>query len=193
MITIQTSRGPVRFHSIGKPIVSIETSAPPAPTKGAILSALRAFVSQRSGLDCRNYGDRESLTGDYRPILRDGRTARCLLRQIELRESITAENLADACKRAFSGRLSLVIKPNGSVAVDYCTGQYFAVEYRKAVCAVCASAFWAYFRENMPPLEVANAPEGCPQVAQGIVNAGEYIRKQAKREFGRAIASRWFN
>ena len=178
MTTIQTSRGPVRFHSVGDPIVSIETSAPQVPTKDAILSALRSFVAQRSGLDARNYGDRDSLMGDYRPILRDGRTARLLLRQIELRESITAENLADACKRAFSGRLSLVIRPNGSVGVDYCTGQYFPTEYRAAVCAVCASVFWSYFRECVPA---------------GEVNAGESIRKQARREFGRAVASRWFN
>ena len=178
MTTMQTSRGPVRFQSIGAPIVAIESSAPQAPTKHAILSALRSFVSQRSGLDCRNYGDRDSLMGDYRPILRDGKTARRLLRQIELRDSITAENLAEACKRAFSGRVSLITRQDGSVSVDYCTGQYFPTEYRAAVCAVCASVFWGYFRECVPA---------------GEVNAGESIRKQAKREFGRAIAARWFN
>ena len=178
MTTIQTSRGPVRFQSIGAPIVSIETFPPSAPTKAAILSALRSFVSQRSGLDCRNYGDRDSIMRDYRPILRDGKTARLLLRQIERRDSITAENLSEACKRAFSGRVSLVTKDNGDVSVDYCTGQYFPTEYRAAVCAVCASVFWGYFRECVPASEV---------------NAGESIRRQAGREFGRAIAARWFN
>jgi hypothetical protein len=159
-------------------MTTTQSNTLPAPTKGAILYALRSFVAQRSGLDVRNYGDRDSLMGDYRPILRDGKTARRLLRQIELRDSITAENLSEACKRAFSGRVSLITKQDGSVAVDYCTGQYFPTEYRAAVCAVCASAFWAYFRECVPA---------------GEVNAGESIRKQAKREFGRAVASRWFN
>jgi len=155
-----------------------QTNPITVPSKSAILSALRAFVAQRSGLDCRNYGDRDSLMGDYRPILRDGKNARLLLRQIELRESITAENLSEACKRAFSGRVALDVTPLGTVCVNYCTGQYFATEYRAAVCAVCASVFWAYFRECVPV---------------GEESTGESIRKQAKREFGRSIASRWFN
>jgi hypothetical protein len=41
-------------------------------------------------------------------------------------------------------------KPNG-LRIDYCTGQYFPTEYRKAVCAVLASALWAKYREGMQP------------------------------------------
>lgn len=161
------------------------------PSKSAIISALRAFVAQRSGIEYANYGERSSFMGDYRRILKDGRDARLLFSAIEWRDSITAEHLIEAT-RAFSGRLQITTQPDGSVAVTYCAGQYFPTEYRAAVCAVCASALWAYFRENMPPLEVAKAPGACPQVAQGLVKAGEYIRRKARREFGRGIAARWF-
>jgi hypothetical protein len=34
--------------------------------------------------------------------------------------------------------------------IDYCTGQYWPTEYRRAVCAVLASALWEYTRNTMP-------------------------------------------
>lgn len=37
-------------------------------------------------------------------------------------------------------------------AIDYCTGQYWPTEYRRAVCAVLASALRDYQRANMPPI-----------------------------------------
>jgi hypothetical protein len=58
--------------------------------------------------------------------------------------------------------------------VDYCTGQYFPTEYRRAVCSVLSSALWDYFRTNG-------------------ADTGDDIRRTARRELGRSIASRWFN
>jgi hypothetical protein len=145
--------------------------------KEAILSAIRAHIAQRSGIDFRNYqsGDyqasRRAFLGDYRPILKHGRDARALLDFIENRDEITAENIKEAT-RAFSGRLSLVERGD-SVAADYCTGQYFPTEYRAAACAVLALAVWDYWREDC--------------------ESGEEIRKRARRRFGRGLASRWFN
>lgn len=145
--------------------------------KEQVINALHKFINQRSGIDFRNYqsGDwkasREAFNGDYRPMLRDGKTARQLLRAVELRDSITAENIV-AATRAYSGRLQIVEK-NGGVFVDYTTGQYFPTEYRKAACAVLAQCLWDYW-----------APD---------YKTGDEIRTQARREFGRGIASRWFN
>lgn len=39
----------------------------------------------------------------------------------------------------------------GAVTIDYCTGQYWPTEYRRAVCAVLASAIWDYWREHAMP------------------------------------------
>ncbi len=141
--------------------------------KETILAHLSAFVAQRSGIDGRDYaGDRSAFMGDYRPMLRDGRDARTMLRYVACRDSITADMLL-AGFRAFSGRLSITEK-----GCDYCTGQYFPTEYRKAACAVLAATIWDWIRSSIPESEPHKGPA---------------IRKAANRELGRSIANRWFN
>ena len=145
-------------------------------SKQALINALAKFINQRSGIEWGNYqcGDwkssREAFLGDYRPILKHGKHARQLLRYVE-RSGITAEELQEAT-RAYSGRLKLVER-DGMVAVDYTTGQYFPTEYRNAACAVLAMAIWYHWRPDY--------------------KTGDEIQKAARREFGRAIASTWFN
>lgn len=141
--------------------------------KNTLINALSAFISQRSGIDGRNYGgSRDAFLGDYRPILKHGRHARELLSFVSRRD-ISADDLISASQSAYSGRLSFVFRGD-SAAVDYTTGQYFPTEYRSAACAVLARAVWEYFRT------------GCNY------SSPEQIRKAARREFGRAIASAWF-
>lgn len=132
-----------------------------------ILEALARFVGQRSGIDSRNYGgSREAFLVDYRRILRDGREARALLRVATLSTCLPDSILVDALK---SGRLTWDGK-----RLDYCAGQYFATEYRAAVCRALASVLWNYWGD-----------------------AGRYtadqIRAAAKSNLGRGIARRWFN
>lgn len=92
--------------------------------------ALRRFVSQRSGIDGRNYGgSREAFMQDYRRILRDGRDARVMLRAV-----IPDYALADALK---SGRLTWDGK-----RLEFTACQYFPTEYRAAVCRALANALW---------------------------------------------------
>lgn len=160
-----------------------------------MIEALRRFINQRSGIDFRNYsgGDwkasRKAFMGDYRPMIKHGKQARQMLREVELRESITVQNLLDA-SRAFSGRLQFREDDKGNVTVDYTTGQYFPTEYRSAACAVLAQCLLDYWRECAP---TAGLPDSNPHVAQGVVDVGEYITKQARRELGRGIARDWFN
>ena len=152
--------------------------------KQQIITALRKFVAQRSGMESANYGDVTSYRAEQRKIMRDGKEARELLRAIEWRDSITADDIITASKSAFSGRLSIVERADGAVAVDYCVGWGFPTEYRKAVCAVCASVLWAYMRVNYGA--------GFAQSAGRPVTGSE-LRAQFRREYGRGIASRWFN
>ena len=141
--------------------------------KQDIIKALRKFAAQRSGIEWANYGgSREAFLGDYRPIIRHGKHARAMLRAIELRESITAEDILTAAREAYSGRLELK-EVNGAVEIEYTTGQYFPTEYRNAVCAVCASVLWHYWQPDC--------------------KTGDEIRKTARGEFGQAIAKAWFN
>lgn len=169
-------------------MMATPTPAPHDPDeRDAILNALDAFIRQRPGLEPGNYithgGDmegRRAYRAESRAITRDLAHARALLRAVRWRRaSFTADDLKQAMG-AYSGRLSVTTTrlPNGRwrAEVDYCTGQYFPTEYRRAVCAVLTRALWDYWRADMTG-----------------ENVGERIRKQARALFGRAIADRWFN
>lgn len=162
-------------------------SAPHMSERECILQALSGFISQRPGLDFGNYGDVSAYRSELRSIGRDLNQARTLLAAVSWRESITAEHLKAAMHRAYSGRLSWHPDKRG---LSYCTGQYWPTEYRRAVCAVLASALWGYFRNNMPTPD-SHDKDGNPRY--NGKSAGEWLRWKAKREFGRAIGGRWFS
>jgi len=145
--------------------------------KQQIIGALYTFIGQRPGLEFGNYGDVPNYRAEVRAIGKDLTQARELLRYVELRASITADDIIEASKRAYSGRLTITASDDGKVLIDYCTGQYFPTEYRKAACAVLAQAIRAWYRTNI----------------SDTANPGDYLRASFKREFGRGMASRWFN
>ena len=171
------------------------------PRKAAIMQALDKFVAQCPGLEFGNYGDVKAYRSEMRSITRDRHDYNALARAVERSDSITADMLLRASESAFSGRLSLTIAPDGRVAPEYTTGQYFPTEYRKAACAVLASALWYHVREHKMP-----APDG--KVAATLSHgdghpsyslngkshsAGGWLRAYFRREFGRSIANRWFS
>jgi len=143
-----------------------------------ITNALHVWIRQRPGLEPGNYisgwhdtEGRRAYRAEVRSITRDLHDARALLAYVE-RNAIYAEDLTEAFRSAYSGRLSW-----DGVRLDYCTGQYWPTEYRRAVCAVLASAIWYYWRDSMKPEDTDKADK---------------IRKTARLVFGRGIASRWF-
>ncbi len=136
--------------------------------RDAILQALRDFAEQRPGLEFGNYGDVTSYRAESRAITRDLHHARQLLAAVMWRDSIGADEL----EAQLSGRLTW----HGPEGLAYCTGQYFPVEYRAAVCRALASALWAYWRVNLGP--------DC---------TGHDIRREARRQLGASLARRWFN
>lgn len=184
-------------------------------TKQTIIDALRTWINQRPGLDYCNYGNVTSYRSELRSITRDLHHARDLLRAVELRDSISAEDLAKAF-RAYSGRMTLTEK-EGAAHLDYCTSQYWPTEYRKVVCVIAASALWEHVRFKCMPAPVYKLGDGVEfdtekqarKYADDMhreqncvlaieehyagLHAGDWIRRYFKREFGRSIASRWFN
>ena len=142
--------------------------------KANILQALRTFARQRPGMEFCNYGDVRSYRSELRSITKNLQHAEVMLANIAWRDSITADSLLSAASGAFSGRLSIVESDTGKVSIDYCTGQYWPTEYRRAVCAVLSSALWDYWRANG-------------------ASTGDAIRKIARDELGRGIASIWFH
>ena len=155
--------------------------------KSTIIAALRKWIAQRPGLEFGNYGDVSSYRAEMRSIGRDLQHARAMVNYVAWHDSITAEMILDA---AGSGRLSIVVRDDGTVAIDYCTGQYWPTEYRPAVCRLLSSVVWDWISANASTLDIAKMPQhGC---MAGIVNQGDYIRKTASRELGTSIAQRWF-
>jgi hypothetical protein len=118
--------------------------------KAAIVSALETFIRSRPGLEYANYGCLSAYRSEARSITRDKRDAETLLDAVRYQDTITADCLIAAARGAYSGRLSIVEREDGEVAINYCTGQYYPTEYRRAACAVLASALWAARRDRMP-------------------------------------------
>lgn len=167
--------------------------------KQDIINALHVFISQRSGMDFRNYdsGDRlssrESYMNDYKPILAYGKAARDMLIFVARHDSVTAENLLEAARRAFSGRLEIVER-KGRVSCLYTTGQYFPTEYRRAACAVLSQAIRERIMQDAPkPTLHHNTETG--ELLQRYMGdrIGDYVRKQARLQLGRGLAKRFFN
>lgn len=160
-----TSRG---IDTVTKPAPATASQ----PTKGEVIAALRKHIAQRSGIDPRNYDTRANMMGDYRPMLRDGAIARDMLDAIEWRDSITAEHLLEGF-RAFMGRLSY--NPE-TKECEYCTGQYFVTEYRRAAVVVLAQVLWDYIKRDTSDL--------------GAKGWRERFERNVRIAFPRRIASR---
>ena len=143
--------------------------------KDFLLDALYVFINKRPQLEFGNYRDIKSYRAESRAITKDLHHARKLLRALRLSDSITAEDIIRASEHAFSGRLSINVTDDGLVNIDYCTGQYFPTEYRKAVAAICASTLWTFYRNEC-----------------GYATA-DRIRQAAKRDFNSTIARHYFN
>jgi hypothetical protein len=175
------------------------------PRKQAIIAALRAFANQRPGLDPRNYishgmdnAGRAAYRAEVRSITKDLHHARELMRAVELADGITADDLHKASMGAYSGRLTIkprVTSPDRyGFSIDYCTGQYWPTEYRRAVCAVLASALWEYTREKCMPQQRGDGTYEYTRSGRvSAVSAGDWLRAHFRQQFGRGIASRWFS
>ena len=142
-------------------------------TRTQILHALDAFLESRPGFDPADYaGAPQAYRADYRRAYQHLQDGRALLRSVRWRgDSIDAEALIAAKHHRIDFRPSAT---GNTVEVDYCTGQYYPVEFRAAVCHTLVSALWDYFRERC----------GC--------KTADAIRDMARRELGRSIARRWF-
>ena len=217
------------------------TTAPAISERDQILSLMETFIRSRPGLEFANYGDVSAYRSESRAITRDRDHALTLLRYVRW-TSIDATALREAFRGAFGGRLTLgenrVCKDchrdpalqhdhAPRFTLSYCAGQYYPTEYRRAACAVLASAIWAYWRDNLGEPEAwqvcewgARHMDGHPTKDRAIAEqrltesggrvyghvvelhanargdwlpAGDYLRAKARAEFGRTIASRWFN
>jgi hypothetical protein len=142
--------------------------------KTNLLDALERFISQRPNLGPANYmtsnndgWGHAAYRNDCRKIGKDLKAARLMLGHARGSNITADEILAEA-----THRLKIRETPEG-FEVDYCTGQFFAMEYRAAAAHLLASAFWNYWRT---PGE----------------NTRERIQNTARSVFGPAIQKQFF-
>ena len=139
------------------------------------MQAVRSWINQKPSLEYANYGCPKACRAEYTAIQRDKKHAEYMLSVVN-DYAFSMEDIESAMS-AFSGRLSLDIKEGRIIGFNYCTGQYWPTEYRKAACAVMAQLLWDAWRAEFKDSE----------------HVGNAIRKQARAVFGRTIANAWFN
>jgi hypothetical protein len=191
--------------------------------KQAIINALQVFINQRPGLEYGNYGDPVSYRAEVRSIGKDLTIARTLLRAVELRDSITAEMILDAAKSGRlsitekDGKVDIdycvgqywcteyrpaVSRLLSSVLWAWWRNQCMPAPVKHVVCQYGNGA-------HSKPVDIHAACEllnqcGGPSFgyisdmyrkpgSDKLLNTGDYLRNTAQREFGRGIASRFFN
>lgn len=183
--------------------------------KNPAMVALVAFAAQNSGLDYRNYGSRASYLSEQRSISADFRRFADALAEA-VREGVTdAEVIAEA-PRAYSGRLewnSVGVCPKCGEretglrtgrttcykclhqspdftpgnAWNYCTGQYFPTEYRKAAATLLEAAT-RRVRQSRPPK--TQMPRTIAELkALNAQNGGCWFDRGSMRFFGTKIES----
>lgn len=124
---------------------------------------IAAYAAQNPGLEFGNYcsgcNDREGRAAYFsesRAITRDLRRVREALHAAYFADATDAD-VIEAARSAFSGRLTLTPRDGGGFAVNYCTGQYWPTEYRKACAAVLEYAARIAARRNEAQHEKAAA------------------------------------
>lgn len=132
------------------------------------LEALDTLVESRPHLEPGNYGDLASYRADQRGNMQARNDYRAI-------RACVAPDDATLAELARGSRLSFETADDGTIVADYCAGQYYPIEYRRACVRLIASAWW---QAQAGRLAEADA---------------QYIRTVAKAVFGPGIARRWFN
>ncbi len=165
--------------------------------KQKLLETLDGFVNSRPGLDPRDYAD-GTMEGwrNYRresaAITRDMHDYYAIRGQVAWRDSIDADAIIKASVHAYSGRLTIKLITSDEPGkgphfqLSYCAGQYMPTEYRKAACAVLASAWWDATRADCPDFETDDAGDFTGS------NPGAWMQLQAKKTFAKGVRLGYF-
>ncbi len=145
------------------------------------LTALTEFATQRSGIQFANYGEIKSFRSEQRSITKDLRLFRSALLEA-LREGVTEKEVVEVAPHAFSGRLTW----NGE-RWEYCTGQYFPTEYRKAAKAVIEAALHSIRRNRTPQEKKVSTIAELKELNK--TNGGCWFDRSSMRFFNSRIES----
>jgi len=145
------------------------------PAQLNTVNLCRAYIAKRPCLDWRDYmrdgrdaDGRAAYRSESRRITQQLNDARALLRFCELYSVDLTAALTVQGERLFI---------NDKGELEYHVGQYWPTEYRAAVARAASNAIWHYWISTLA----------------GELDVRSKIRAKARAQFGRGIASRWFN
>lgn len=160
------------------------------------IAQLVAFAAQNSGIEFRDYYDprdcnkqaildgRRAYAQECRSITQDWRRFKEALIQAGIDQVIDGDVIA-AAPGAFSSRLEWKSNGCGGGHWNYCTGQYFCTEYRKAAATVLEAA--ARARRASRPAE-KRTPASIEDLKQlNRKNGGCWFEPSTMRFFGTRI------
>lgn len=159
-----------------------------SPLDNKAICRLADFAAQNSGIEWRNYfSDVRDLNGllnyrrESRQIARHWQEFRRTLKEAG-REGVMDSDVIKAASHAFSGRLTWK-----QDHWDYCTGQYFCTEYRRAAIAVLEHAI----RTVRParPRQQADVRTIRDLKQLNARNGGGWFSRDTMRFFGTRIES----
>lgn len=146
-------------------------------TKENVIEVLCQFVNQRPGMEPMNYGNWREYRRESAEVTRDRDDFYKLMSVAQRR--LTTEQLSEAIYKELantSGRLRI----NESGELEYCTGQYFPVEFRPAACRVLVSVIWDNYRDELT------------STGEKVYKDGNELWKAIRRNFGRRINKNYF-
>lgn len=159
------------------------------PASCPALAALIDYAAQNAGLDARNYfsswsdrDGRRAYNEDGRSILNDWRDVKRALADCGSVGVLDAE-VIEASKSAFSGRMTWT-----GDHWDYCTGQYWPTEYRRATAVVLEQAA-RLKRQSLPPETMTMITSIAELAALNKRNGGCWFDKGSMRFFGTSFES----
>lgn len=112
-----------------------------------VYGQLNRLVSQRSGIDYRDYDNRADFMKDYRSIVKDGRLARDLINHVFGSRIMFSDELIQQAIQD-SGRLRFYRAQTGLTELQYIPGQNYPTEYRNAVAYAMYKAIWYSVAED---------------------------------------------
>lgn len=112
----------------------------------AAVRAVIAYAAQSPRLEFGNYGDARAYRSESARITRQLHSVESAARRAAFAR-VDDDDVIKASKYAYSGRMEVSRSADGGFDVDYCTGQYWPTEYRRAAeCVLIEAARIAYAR-----------------------------------------------
>lgn len=109
-------------------------------TKDQLVAETYRFLATRPGFEPGNYATLRDYRADVRSATNARNDAEVMLRSIGQSDTITVDDMT----YSLGSRLTL----NANGTLDYCAGQYYCIEYRRAVAQWLSSVLWNFYRDH---------------------------------------------